>query len=58
MCTGNHIGDWEHTMIRFYYGVPQTVWLSQHAGGQAFTYDALEKDKSGIRVRYRKSIFP
>lgn len=30
-------------MIRFENGMPDALWYSQHAGGQAFTYDALEK---------------
>ncbi|KAL5334085.1 hypothetical protein BJX70DRAFT_402933 [Aspergillus crustosus] len=40
---GNHIGDWEHNMIRFQDGTPQAIWYSQHARGQAFTYAATEK---------------
>jgi hypothetical protein len=40
---GDHIGDWEHNMIRFKDGVPQEVWFSQHGNGEAFTYKALEK---------------
>ncbi|KAL4884744.1 hypothetical protein BJY04DRAFT_170026 [Aspergillus karnatakaensis] len=40
---GHHVGDWEHNMIRFQDGVPQAIWYSQHARGQAFTYDATEK---------------
>ncbi|KAJ5718702.1 hypothetical protein N7488_004348 [Penicillium malachiteum] len=40
---GDHIGDWEHNMIRFANGKPQAMWFSQHASGQAFTYKALEK---------------
>jgi len=40
---GDHIGDWEHNMIRFKDGVPQHVWYSQHSYGQAFTYRATEK---------------
>ncbi|OJI85831.1 hypothetical protein ASPTUDRAFT_55436 [Aspergillus tubingensis CBS 134.48] len=40
---GDHVGDWEHNMIRFDNGVPQAIWYSQHAGGEAFTYDATEK---------------
>ena len=45
---GNHVGDWEHNAIRFENGVPQSVWFSQHASGEAFTYDAVEKQ--GKRV--------
>ncbi|KAE8354262.1 hypothetical protein BDV28DRAFT_164363 [Aspergillus coremiiformis] len=33
----------EHNMIRFSEGVPQAIWYSQHAFGQAFTYRATEK---------------
>ena len=44
---GDHVGDWEHNMIRFKNGVPQAIWYSQHAYGEAFTYDAVEKQ--GVR---------
>lgn len=40
---GDHVGDWEHNMIRFLDGEPQAIWFSQHGGGQAFAYDAVEK---------------
>ncbi|KAF1942136.1 hypothetical protein EJ02DRAFT_465977 [Clathrospora elynae] len=40
---GNHVGDWEHTMVRFANGVPKAVWYSQHANGEAFTYPTVEK---------------
>ena len=36
-------------MIRFVNGVPETVWLSQHSNGMAFTYEAMEKE-NGRRV--------
>jgi hypothetical protein len=47
---GNHIGDWEHNMIRFVNGKPSELWYSQHSDGQAFEYDVLEKYDGGQRV--------
>ena len=35
-------------MIRFKNGVPDLVWFSQHANGEAFKYSILEKQ--GLRV--------
>ncbi|KAF2676542.1 hypothetical protein K458DRAFT_447452 [Lentithecium fluviatile CBS 122367] len=46
---GDHVGDWEHNMIRFINGVPKYVWFSQHANGEAYTFEALKKDSSGKR---------
>ncbi|TEA18690.1 putative vacuolar protein sorting-associated protein TDA6 [Colletotrichum sidae] len=40
---GNHVGDWEHCMMRFENGVPRGVFFSEHEGGQAYTYHAVEK---------------
>lgn len=34
-------------MVRFQNGKPTAVWFSQHAFGEAFTYDAVEKQ--GLR---------
>lgn len=40
---GNHVGDWEYNMIRFHSGTPTAIWYSQHSGGEAFSYSAVEK---------------
>jgi hypothetical protein len=40
---GNHVGDWEHTTVRFHNGVPKAIFFSEHAGGEAYTYEAVEK---------------
>ena len=42
---GNHIGDWEHSLIRFHNGVPKAVFFSAHSGGTAYSYNAVEKGK-------------
>lgn len=42
---GNHIGDWEHSLIRFHNGVAKAVFFSAHSGGTAYTYNAVEKGK-------------
>ncbi|KAF2857018.1 hypothetical protein T440DRAFT_512993 [Plenodomus tracheiphilus IPT5] len=46
---GNHVGDWEHTMLRFQNDSPQAIWYSQHANGQAFTYPTITKHTDGSR---------
>ena len=40
---GNHVGDWEHSMVRFQNGKPKAVFLSEHNFGAAHSYDAIEK---------------
>ena len=40
---GNHVGDWEHTLIRFKHGKPKLVFYSEHNFGDAYTYEAVEK---------------
>ena len=40
---GNHVGDWEHTAIRFHHGVPKAIFFSEHNFGSAYSYTAVEK---------------
>ncbi|KAI0911278.1 vacuolar sorting-associated protein [Ustulina deusta] len=40
---GNHVGDWEHAMVRFESGVPRAMYFSEHEGGQAYAWQAVEK---------------
>ncbi|KAL9046126.1 MAG: hypothetical protein Q9214_000956 [Letrouitia sp. 1 TL-2023] len=40
---GNHVGDWEHCLVRFQQGEPKFVFVSEHFFGQAYSYDAIEK---------------
>lgn len=40
---GNHVGDWEHSMVRFQNGIPKGIYFSEHEGGQAYAWDAVEK---------------
>lgn len=45
---GNHVGDWEHVMVRFNSttSLPISAWYSQHATGQAFSFPTLLKHPS------------
>lgn len=47
---GNHVGDWEHCMVRFENGVPRAMFLSEHEGGQAFAWSALEKKRMNVTL--------
>ncbi|CAO2652224.1 Nn.00g005070.m01.CDS01 [Neocucurbitaria sp. VM-36] len=40
---GNHVGDWEHTVVRFKDGEPKAVFFSEHSFGEAYTWEAIEK---------------
>ncbi|GFP56884.1 putative vacuolar protein sorting-associated protein TDA6 [Trichoderma asperellum] len=44
---GNHVGDWEHCMVRFQNGEPRGIFFSEHEGGQAYAWEAIEK--RGVR---------
>lgn len=40
---GNHVGDWEHCLVRFYRGRPKALFFSAHSAGEAYSYEAIEK---------------
>lgn len=46
---GNHVGDWEHNMVRFRGGKPVGIYYSQHEGGTAYEWDASELTLEGER---------
>ncbi|KAI0389531.1 hypothetical protein F5Y17DRAFT_448556 [Xylariaceae sp. FL0594] len=48
---GNHVGDWEHAMIRFESGVPRAMFFSEHEGGQAYAWQAVEKRGNDTRTQ-------
>ena len=52
---GNHVGDWEHSLVRFKHGKPKFVFVSEHFFGQAYSYEAIEK--YGKRVGVIPTIF-
>ena len=47
---GNHVGDWEHTLVRFHHGKPVAVYYSEHDFGSAYSYDAVEKIGKRVSV--------
>ena len=49
---GNHVGDWEHCMVRFQDGVPRGIYFSEHEGGQAYAWQAVEKSSDGRPIIY------
>lgn len=40
---GNHVGDWEHCLVRFHNGKPKALFFSAHSAGEAYSYDSVEK---------------
>lgn len=54
---GNHVGDWEHTMVRFYKGNPKALFLSAHTAGKAYSYEAIEKQGKRVCLSITLSSF-
>jgi len=50
---GNHIGDWEHSLVRFNREThePEVVWMSAHGGGTAFRFDSMAQENVFGSVR-------
>ncbi|KAI0099741.1 hypothetical protein GGR51DRAFT_534958 [Nemania sp. FL0031] len=40
---GDHIGDLEHSIVRFRDGKPETIFLSRHASASIHTYESTQK---------------
>ena len=53
---GNHVGDWEHCLVRFHHGQPKALFFSAHSAGEAYSYEAVEK--IGRRVRQATTTSP
>ncbi|KAI8938641.1 hypothetical protein NX059_004511 [Plenodomus lindquistii] len=52
---GNHVGDWEHTTVRFHNGKPKAVFFSEHSFGEAYTWDAVEKSGKRVSLGFTKA---
>ncbi|KZL71647.1 vacuolar protein sorting-associated protein 62 [Colletotrichum tofieldiae] len=46
---GDHIGDWEHNMIRFRDGNPIGIYFSQHVDGESYNWDDSKLSKANGR---------
>lgn len=54
---GNHVGDWEHCLVRFKDGEPKFVFVSEHTFGQAYSYDAIEKYGERVSIPLLHSFY-
>ncbi|KAH7313607.1 hypothetical protein B0I35DRAFT_435545 [Stachybotrys elegans] len=46
---GNHVGDWEHNMVRFRDGKPVGIYYSQHVDGAGYDWDHPDVSKHNQR---------
>ena len=54
---GNHVGDWEHSLVRFQNGKPKVVFFSEHNFGSAYSYSAVEKVGQRVCIQHNLSGF-
>ena len=52
---GNHVGDWEHSLVRFQDGKPKVVFFSEHNFGSAYSYNAVEKIGNRVSSQHKFS---
>jgi len=45
---GDHVGDLEHSVVRFEAGKPKTVYLSRHGSGTLYPFASLQKHGSRV----------
>ncbi|KAJ4865595.1 vacuolar protein sorting-associated protein 62 domain-containing protein [Trichoderma breve] len=46
---GDHVGDWEHNMVRFRDGKPTGIYYSQHVSGSAYNWNDKALSMKGGR---------
>ncbi|KAK1830649.1 hypothetical protein QBC39DRAFT_105303 [Podospora conica] len=50
---GDHVGDWEHNMVRFRDGKPTGIYFSQHRDGAAYSWhDSTVTKRDGRPIVY------
>jgi hypothetical protein len=53
---GNHVGDWEHTVVRFQHGEPKAVFFSEHSFGEAYAWEAVEKIGNRVSISIKSTL--
>ena len=53
---GNHVGDWEHTAVRFQNGKPIHIFYSEHEWGAAYKWEDAEKHGERVSLIFSISL--